>query len=66
MPETRPALEVNLEHPLLKRLAAESDDEIFARLALLVHDQAVLAEGRQLTNPARFVKALNELLFAND
>jgi molecular chaperone HtpG len=65
LPETKPALEVNLEHPLLKRLGEESDDETFARLASLVHDQAVLAEGRQLENPARFVRTLNELLFGN-
>jgi molecular chaperone HtpG len=65
LPETKPALEVNLEHPLLKRLGEESDDEAFARLASLVHDQAVLAEGRQLENPARFVRTLNELLFGN-
>jgi molecular chaperone HtpG len=65
LPETKPALEVNLEHPLLQRLGEESDDEAFARLASLVHDQAVLAEGRQLENPARFVRTLNELLFGN-
>ena len=62
LPETKPNLEVNLEHPLIKRLEAEDSDEAFERLATLVHDQAVLAEGRQLANPARFVKTLNELL----
>jgi molecular chaperone HtpG len=62
-PETKPNLEVNLEHPLLARLAAESDKDSFGKLARLVYDQAVLAEGRQLDDPARFVKSLNELLF---
>jgi len=66
LPETKPVLEVNLGHPLLKRLGEETDDDNFARLAALVHDQAVLAEGRQLRDPARFVRTLNELLFANE
>jgi molecular chaperone HtpG len=66
LPETKPVLEVNLAHPLLKRLENESNDEAFERLATLVHDQAVLAEGRQLENPARFVKTLNELLLNID
>jgi molecular chaperone HtpG len=65
LPESKPSLEVNLEHPLLKRLAEESDGDRFERLANLVLDQAVLAEGRQLEDPARFVKSLNELLFEN-
>jgi molecular chaperone HtpG len=62
-PETKPNLEVNLEHPLLERLAAEGDKTRFESLANLVYDQAVLAEGRQLDDPARFVRSLNELLF---
>jgi molecular chaperone HtpG len=65
LPETKPNLEVNLGHPLLKRLAGETDEESFGRLARLVFDQAVLAEGRQLEDPARFVRSLNELLFEN-
>ncbi len=62
-PETKPNLEVNLDHPLLRRLAAEQDPEQFERLSSLVLDQAVLAEGRQLKDPAGFVKRLNEILF---
>ena len=65
LPDTLPNLEVNLRHPLLQRLADEDNDETFAKLASLVFDQAVLAEGRQLKDPARFVKSLNELLFAD-
>jgi molecular chaperone HtpG len=66
MPESKPSLEVNLGHPLLKRLAAEDGEDRFARLAELAFDQAVLAEGRQLKDPARFVRTVNELLFGND
>ena len=63
LPDVKPHLEVNLDHPLLRRLGAESDKDRFDKLASLVLDQAVLAEGRQLADPARFVKRLNELLF---
>ena len=63
LPDSKPNLEVNLGHPLLKRLAAENDEAVFGKLANLVFDQAVLAEGRQLDDPASFVRSLNELLF---
>jgi molecular chaperone HtpG len=66
VPESKPNLEVNLGHPLLRRLAAETDDDRFGKLAGLVFDQAVLAEGRQLKDPAKFVRTLNELLFGNE
>ena len=62
VPPSVPHLEVNLGHPLLKRLAAERDDAKLERLAALVLDQAILAEGRQLDDPAGFVRRLNEIL----
>ena len=62
VPESRPSLEVNLAHPLVKRLEAESDEAKFTRLATLILDQAVLAEGRPLEDPAAFVRRLNEIL----
>lgn len=61
-PSGKPNLELNWSHPLIKRLAAEKNDANFHRLASLVLDQAILAEGRQLEDPAAFVKRLNELL----
>jgi molecular chaperone HtpG len=61
-PSGKPNLELNWSHPLVKRLAAEKDDANFHRLASLLLDQAILAEGRQLEDPAAFVKRLNELL----
>ncbi|HEX6997337.1 MAG TPA: molecular chaperone HtpG [Gammaproteobacteria bacterium] len=61
-PVTIPDLELNLAHPLVKRLERENDDARFERLALLLFDQAVLAEGRQLEDPSGFVGRLNELL----
>jgi molecular chaperone HtpG len=62
-PESKPNLELNLSHPLLMRLADEADSERFDKLSSLVLDQAVLAEGRQLADPAGFVRRLNEVLF---
>lgn len=62
MPESRPVLEINPEHSLIRRLAAESEDERFATLAALVLDQAVLADGGVLSDPAAYVRRLNGLL----
>ena len=61
-PAAIPSLELNPEHALVRRLDAESDPARFERLALLLFEQAVLAEGRQLEDPAAFVARLNELL----
>jgi molecular chaperone HtpG len=61
-PASIPSLELNPEHALVRRLDQESDPARFERLALLLFEQAVLAEGRQLEDPAAFVSRLNELL----
>ena len=61
-PASVPALELNPAHPLVRRMDAENNEQRFERLALLVFEQAVLAEGRTLADPAAFVKRLNELL----
>jgi molecular chaperone HtpG len=61
-PAAIPSLELNPEHALVRRLDAESDPKRFERLALLLFEQAVLAEGRTLEDPAAFVVRLNELL----
>ena len=61
-PSAKPTLEVNLDHPLVKRLEAEGDDGRFEDLALILFDQAQLAEGGQLDDPAAFVGRLNKLM----
>ena len=60
-PNVKPVLEINPEHALLARIhdASDADFEQWARLLL---DQALLAEGGQLADPAAFVKRLNQLL----
>jgi len=63
-PSAKPVLEINPSHPLLKRIAGTSDDATFDDLTMLVFEQATLAEGSQLPEPAAFVQRLNRLLFA--
>ena len=62
LPESKPVLEINVEHPLVKRLAAESDDDRFGELAAIVLDHALLAEGTPPDNPADYVRRVNRLL----
>jgi molecular chaperone HtpG len=62
VPESKPALEVNVAHPIVKYLDGIADAEQFGELAKLLHDQAELAEGAQLANPADYVLRLNRLL----
>ena len=64
VPETKPTLEVNPGHPLLEMLDQEQDEDRFADLASVVFDQANLAEGGQLEDPAAYVSKLNKLLLA--
>lgn len=61
-PESKPSLEINVDHALIQRLRREQDDTEFERLALIVLDQALLTEGRPLEDPAGYVKRVNELL----
>jgi molecular chaperone HtpG len=64
VPAGKPALEINPAHPLLKRIEATSEQGEFADLAMLLFEQATLAEGGQLAEPASFVQRLNRLLLA--
>jgi molecular chaperone HtpG len=62
LPESKPALELNVGHPLVKHLDGLADAGRFKELSLLLYEQAELAEGGQLANPAEFVQRLNRLL----
>ena len=61
-PDSKPILELNPTHKLVQRLEAETEEAKFADLAHLVFDQALLAEGGQLNDPASFVRRMNALL----
>ena len=60
-PKSQPTLEVNAEHALVKRLEGSAH---FDDLANILFDQALLAEGGQLEDPAAYVKRVNALLVA--
>ena len=62
MPGSKPILEINTDHPIVKKLEQESADEKFRDLSEFLFDQAILAEGGQLDDPASFVHKLNEML----
>ena len=61
-PQSKPALELNVDHALVKKLDATQDAAKFNDIALLIYDQAALGEGGQLANPGEFVRRLNRLL----
>ncbi len=61
-PMPTPIMELNVEHPLVARLEQEKDQTRYGELAQLLYDQALLAEGGQLEDPAGFVHRLNRLM----
>ncbi len=61
-PESKPILEINPGHKLVKRLENETAEAVFKDLALVLFDQALLAEGGSLNDPASFVKRMNSLI----
>ena len=58
----KPVLEINTSHPIVQRMKQEADEARFADWSHILFDQATLAEGGQLEDPATFVKKLNELM----
>ncbi len=62
LPETKPVFEFNPAHPLIERLDAEADEGRFGELARVLFDQAALAAGDTLKDPAGYVRRLNKLL----
>ena len=58
IPDTKPILEINPDHPLVKKLKTKVDKD----LVKVLFDQAVLSEGGQLKEPAEFVKRMNKLM----
>ncbi|GAA0259593.1 molecular chaperone HtpG [Rhodanobacter caeni] len=62
MPESKPTLEINPAHALVKRVEAESDEAKAKDLATLLLEQAEIAAGAQLPDPAAFVQRMNRVL----
>ncbi|HHJ20072.1 MAG TPA: molecular chaperone HtpG, partial [Gammaproteobacteria bacterium] len=64
LPSSKPVLEINPDHPMLAKMKDEADDQRFADWSALLLDQAVLAEGGQLEDPAGFVQRMNDIMLA--
>ena len=62
LPDSKPILEINPGHPILKLLKAEQDEDRFSDLTYILFDQSMLAEGGQLKDPATFVGRLNDVI----
>jgi len=62
VPEAKPIFEINPAHPLIEKLDAEADESRFADLSHILFDQAALAAGDSLKDPAAYVQRLNKLL----
>ncbi|SFT92800.1 molecular chaperone HtpG [Pseudomonas marincola] len=62
VPESKPIFEFNPSHPLIERLDAEADEDRFGDLTHILFDQAALAAGDSLKDPAAYVQRLNKLL----
>jgi molecular chaperone HtpG len=62
VPDIKPILEVNGDHPVVAGLKNVDNEERIADVAGVLLDQALLVEGLKLNDPADFVKRLNRLL----
>ena len=62
VPHSKPIFELNPEHVIVQKLRDEADEERFKDWAYILFDQALLAEGGQLEDPAAFVQRFNKML----
>jgi len=62
LPDTKPVLEINPQHPLVLKMKDETDMDQVKEWSTLLFEQAILAEGGQLENPAEFVTRLNKII----
>ena len=65
VPASVPALELNPDHPLVARILEAGPEESIEEMSQLAYEQAILAEGGQLEDPAGFVRRVNALLFGH-
>lgn len=62
IPGSKPILEINPDHPIVKKIDNEADEDLFGDWSHILFDQALLSEGGQLGDPASFVNKLNALI----
>ncbi len=64
IPGSKPILEINPDHPIVKKIDSEQDEDKFADWSHILFDQALLSEGGQLEDPASFVHKLNTMIMS--
>jgi len=64
LPEAKRILEINTDHPLILKMDGQQDEALFTEMVEVVYDQAQLAEGSQLADPAGYVERMNKLLIS--
>ena len=64
VPDSKPILEINPGHPIIKKINAEKDDALFTDWSHILFDQALRSEGGQLTDPVSFVNKLNSMIIS--
>ena len=62
IPAPKPTLEINPDHEIVKKMLSRTDDSVVEDAAWLLYEQALLMEGVQLPDPAKFVQRLNRIL----
>lgn len=62
VPDSKPILEINLDHPMVKKVVDSTDDEYVKSMSVILLDSALIHEGVMLKNPADFVNNLHQLL----
>ena len=62
IPGAKPILEINPDHPIIQKIIAEKDDDLFSDCSHILFDQALLSEGGQLSDPGNFVNKLNSMI----
>jgi molecular chaperone HtpG len=64
LPEAKRILEVNTDHPLIAKMDSQTDEDRFSEMVEVIYEQAQLAEGSQLQDPAGYVERMNKLLLS--
>ena len=62
IPGSKPILEINPDHPIIKKIDGEKDNDLFTDWSHILFDQALLSEGGQLADPVNFVNKLNSMI----
>ena len=61
VPVSKPVLEINADHPIIRKLDEEIDEDVFTEWSMILFEQSLLSEGGQLEDPAGFVMRLNKM-----